>query len=217
MIKNIALCTLLSFGLIAEEPVDYDRLSVALGHLLVKHIQESGFECNIDKVVQGIREEQKGKPSPMGREEYEQIVFTLQERELSRMAEENLEKATAFLDSNREKPGVQNIDSKLQYRVAKEGSGIEVKEESIPLIHYKGTLLDGTPFAASDQPIALPITQSIPGVSKGVVGMKEGERRVLYIHPELAYGTEGELPPNSLLIFEVEVVKADATEALAQK
>ena len=39
--------------------------------------------------------------------------------------------------------------------------------------------------------------------------MKEGEKRVIYIHPDLAYGTYGSLPPNSLLIFEIEVVKAN--------
>ena len=41
--------------------------------------------------------------------------------------------------------------------------------------------------------------------------MKEGEKRTIYIHPELGYGTSGYLPPNSLLVFEIEVVKANAT------
>jgi peptidylprolyl isomerase len=42
--------------------------------------------------------------------------------------------------------------------------------------------------------------------------MQEGEKRTLYIHPEFAYGTKGILPPNSLLTFEVEIVKANAAE-----
>ena len=57
----------------------------------------------------------------------------------------------------------------------------------------------------------MPIKQSIPGFAKGMLGMKEGEKRVLYIHPELAYGLTGQLPPNSLLIFEVEIVKANSS------
>ena len=70
------------------------------------------------------------------------------------------------------------------------------------------------PFLRALNPLsnrsALPIKQSIPGFAKGLVGMKEGEKRILYIHPELAYGLAGHLPPNSLLIFEVEIVKAHA-------
>ena len=40
--------------------------------------------------------------------------------------------------------------------------------------------------------------------------MKEGEKRRIYIHPELGYGTRGRLPPNSLLIFDVEIVEAES-------
>lgn len=53
------------------------------------------------------------------------------------------------------------------------------------------------------------LDETIPGFSKGIVGMKEGEKRTLYIHPDLAYGVNGSLPPNSLLTFEIEIVKAN--------
>ena len=43
--------------------------------------------------------------------------------------------------------------------------------------------------------------------------MKEGEKRRLYVHPELGYGTTGQLPPNELLIFDIEVVKANSDDA----
>lgn len=59
------------------------------------------------------------------------------------------------------------------------------------------------------EPILLPLTKVIPGFSQGMQGMKEGEVRVLYIHPDLAYGTAGQLPPNSLLIFEVKLIEAN--------
>ncbi len=48
--------------------------------------------------------------------------------------------------------------------------------------------------------------------------MVQGEKRTLYIHPELAYGVSGHLPPNSLLIFEVEIVEANpTTEEIVEK
>ncbi len=104
----------------------------------------------------------------------------------------------------------------MQFQIVQQGNGEEVLPDGAPLIHYKGTLLDGTVFATSEaslQPVTLPIKQTIPGFAKGIVGMKEGEKRILYIHPELAYGLSGHLPPNSLLIFEVEVVKANSALA----
>lgn len=206
--KKIVLFLLaLSLPLCAEE-VDPDRLSETLGHLLVRHLQQPGFECNFTKMIQGIEDARAGKPSPMSEEEYEQTILAIQERVFAQTAEKNLASAEAFLKENSLDTQVRALDAKLQFRILKEGEGEEVALDSIPLINYKGTLADGTIFAESDKPVALPIKQSIPGFAQGLVGMKEGERRVLYIHPENAYGVGGNLPPNSLLIFEVEVLKA---------
>lgn len=219
MKRRLAILLLLLAPLCARGEINHDQLSETLGHLLVRHLIQPGFECNFDKVIQGIKDARAGKEAPMSEEEYEQAIYALQETLFLQTAEKNLAQADTFLNENKNEKGVQEIDPKLQFRVAKEGEGNEVGPDSIPLIHYKGSLLDGTVFAHSDNPLPLPIKQSIPGFSKGLVGMKEGEKRVLYIHPELAYGISGNLPPNSLLIFEVEVLKAnsDPFEELAQK
>lgn len=192
---------------LAEE-VDYDKLSETLGHLLVRHLVQPGFECKFDKVIKGIEDAQAGKPSPLSEEEYEQAIYAIQENLFLQAAEKNLVEAEGFLKDNKDREEVQEIDQKLQYRITKNGEGeATVGPDSIPLIQYKGSLIDGTVFANSDEPLHLPIKQSIPGLSRGLLGMKEGEKRILYIHPELAFGVSGNLPPNSLLIFEVEVVK----------
>jgi peptidylprolyl isomerase len=219
MKKFLFLFLLVCTPLCADEEINHDQLSETLGHLLVRHLAQPGFECNFDKVIQGIKDARAGKAPPMSEEEYEQVIYALQETAFLQTAENNLAQADAFLKENKGHDGVKEVDPKLQFRVSKEGEGIEVGPDSIPLINYKGTLVDGTVFALSENPLPLPIKQSIPGFAKGIVGMKEGEKRVLYIHPELAYGISGNLPPNSLLIFEVEVLKAnsDPFEELAQK
>ena len=79
-----------------------------------------------------------------------------------------------------------------------------------PVIKYTGTFLDGSVFGASTEEEMITLDETIPGFSKGIVGMREGEKRTLYIHPELGYGSSGYLPPNSLLTFEIEVIKANA-------
>lgn len=211
-----ALLILSPFLLSAEpspEDIDYDRLSETLGHLIVKGLDQPGFRFNLEKVIEGIRQEKAGQQAPMSEEEYEQAIYQIQEQQFTKMAQQNLLEANAFLKENATKKNVHEIDSKLHYLILQTGNGEIVGPDSSPLIHYTGKLIDGTVFASSadvGEPVVLPIKQSITGFSKGLVGMKEGEKRILYIHPELAHGLSAKLPPNSLLIFEVEVVKANA-------
>lgn len=200
----------------AAPDVDVNAVSETLGHLIVRHLSNPGFEFKIDKIVQGMLDEKAGKPAPMSEEDYEQSIARVQESLFKALADQNLAAANAFLEANGKKEGIVSINPQLQYEICAAGEGDEVTGESTPLIHYTGKLADGTIFASSretDKPIALPIKQTIPGFSSGLLGMKKGEKRVLYIHPELAYGMAGHLPPNSLLIFEVEVLETDTTKA----
>lgn len=202
------------------DQIDKDKIAETLGHLIVRHLVNPGFELSVEKIIAGIQDERSGKPSPLSEEEYEQAIYVIQEHLYNEDAERNLDQANAFLKKNSEFQDITAVDDQLQYRVEKKGEGEVVKEDSVPLIHYSGKLIDGTIFASSqesDEPITLPLQHTIPGFAKGLVGMQEGEKRTLYIHPELAYGIAGHLPPNSLLIFEVEVLKANAPmdEAIA--
>ncbi len=201
------------------EDVNVDKISETLGHLIVRHLENPGFKFNVAKIMEGMKNEAAGKPSPMSEEEYEQTVSMIQENLFVQLAEKNLGAAVAFLEKNAKEEGVISLNPKLQYKVVAAGDGEVVNAESIPLVHYTGKLMDGTAFSSSkesNRPISLPIKQTIPGFTEGLVGMKKGEKRVLYIHPELAYGVSGHLPPNSLLIFEVEIVEADTKAALSQ-
>lgn len=213
--KRIAcLLTIMTASLWAEPAIDKDQLSQTLGHLIVRHLSHSEFELNVDQIVQGIRDEQAGVAAPMSEEEYEQAIVAISQTMFEQTAESNLNAATSFLREKSQETTINVLDpDRLLYTVEKEGMGAAVAEDGMPLIRYHGTLLDGTVFASSaegDQPIALPLKHTVPGFTKGLVGMKEGEKRTLYIHPELAYGVSGHLPPNSLLIFEVEIVQANA-------
>ncbi len=205
---------------VAVENFDSDLISKAVGHMIAKQLKNPGFEFNLEKMIEGMREVAEGKPAPMTEIELQQALAAIQEKVFLQMAENNLAEANAFLKENSAKQEVVSIDEHLQYTITKEGVGNEVKETSTPLIHYTGKLLDGTVFASSldgEKPVALPLTQSIPGFSKGLLGMKEGEKRTLFIHPELAYGISGNLPPNVLLIFDVEIVKAEDEASIAKE
>jgi FKBP-type peptidyl-prolyl cis-trans isomerase len=95
------------------------------------------------------------------------------------------------------------------------GNGAEAKSGQQIAVHYTGTLASGKKFDSSvdrGEPIVftLGIGQVIKGWDLGILGMKVGEKRQLVISPELGYGAQdvggGLIPPNSTLIFQVELV-----------
>jgi FKBP-type peptidyl-prolyl cis-trans isomerase FkpA len=129
------------------------------------------------------------------------------------MAESALEKGEKFLAENAKKEGVQTTESGLQYKHLKEGEGKSPKATDTVLVHYKGTLIDGTEFDSSyrrNQPIEFPLNGVIPGWTEGVQLMKEGGKIQLFIPSRLAYGSRGAggvIGPDETLIFEIELLK----------
>jgi FKBP-type peptidyl-prolyl cis-trans isomerase len=102
----------------------------------------------------------------------------------------------------------------LQVNDLKVGTGLAAAAGDTVTVNYVGALTDGTVFDASKnhgQPFSfkLGVGQVIPGWDQGLIGMKEGGQRVLVIPASMAYGAQavGAIPPNSTLIFEVELVK----------
>jgi FKBP-type peptidyl-prolyl cis-trans isomerase len=105
--------------------------------------------------------------------------------------------------------------SGLVYETLKEGTGATAQPGQTVIMHYTGTLADGTVFDSSrksNKPFPVENIGAggvIPGWNQGIPGMKVGERRKLTIPPELAYGPQGmgsAIPPNATLTFDVELM-----------
>jgi peptidylprolyl isomerase len=103
--------------------------------------------------------------------------------------------------------------SGLKYAIIQEGEGELVGKEKQATVHYSGFLLDGTKFDSSverDEPFTFVagVGQVIPGWDEGVQLMKKGSKARFIVPANLAYGDRdlGKIPPNSTLIFDVEVL-----------
>ena len=118
-----------------------------------------------------------------------------------------------FLAGNREREGVVELPSGLQYEVLREGSGPVPTDEDFVTCHYRGTLIDGTVFddtAERGKPSTFRVTGVVDGFEEGLLRMPAGSRWKLYVPAELAYGARGygrTIPPNAALIFEVELLE----------
>ena len=144
----------------------------------------------------------------------QEIMQAAQQEVVSAQSDDNAAEATAFLATNGVKEGVVTTDSGLQYRVLTKGAGAQPLVDSTVEVHYAGRLLDGTEFDSSVKrgvPAQFGVTQVIAGWTEALQLMPEGSKWELYIPADLAYGPGGSGPigPNSLLIFEVELLKAN--------
>jgi FKBP-type peptidyl-prolyl cis-trans isomerase len=106
--------------------------------------------------------------------------------------------------------------SKLQIEDLKVGDGDEAIDGKKLTVNYKGMLTNGTQFDSSydrSKPFQFTLgnSQVIQGWEQGFKGMKVGGKRKLTIPPDLGYGSsaQGSIPPNSTLIFEVELLNVE--------
>ncbi|MGA2642548.1 MAG: peptidylprolyl isomerase [Spirochaetia bacterium] len=122
-----------------------------------------------------------------------------------------MERSDALAQIAKKWPRLTTTKSGLMFEVLRKGSGGSPSPASRVSVNYTGTLLDGTVFdsTTAGQPAAFQVNEVIPGWTEALVLMQRGEKRRLVIPPELAYGARGApgaIPPNSFLVFEVELL-----------
>ncbi|HRH38340.1 MAG TPA: FKBP-type peptidyl-prolyl cis-trans isomerase, partial [Flavobacteriales bacterium] len=175
--------------------------------------------ANVDAVSEGLRDGMDSAslmdPSVAQQviQKYFQRMQEAQRAEEAKKFEGNRAAGEAFLAENGKKPGITTTSSGLQYEVIKAGTGAKPTMDSKVRVHYTGYLIDGTKFQSSHdsgQPIDYPVTGFVPGWVEALQLMPVGSTWKVYIPSDLGYGAQGGangmIPPNSALIFELELI-----------
>lgn len=193
-----------------------DKLSYAWGLAMGSQLKAMGVkDLDLESYSNAVKAVFKGEEPEMKPEEAQKIIndYLMELQEKATKAAK--EAGTKFLAENKGKEGVKETASGLQYIVEKEGEGAQPTAEDEVTVHYTGRLLDGTVFDSSvnrGEPATFPLNRVIPGWTEGLQLMKEGGKTVFFIPSDLAYGAQGvpnAIPPHSVLIFEVELLKVN--------
>lgn len=201
-----------------------DSLSYALGVQMGTSVRRDSININMDVYEIGYR---AGKdslkllmPDSVMQKVYGKLQEKMQQKQMAK--EQEAEKLRAekgkmlaqsnvqFLAENKTKPGVKVTKSGLQYQILKEGTGPNVKKTDIISIKYIAYFANGELFdsLARNQAVDFPASGLFQGWDEAVQYMKKGGKYKFVFPPEIAFRDRGAgpIPPNSVIIFEMEVV-----------
>jgi FKBP-type peptidyl-prolyl cis-trans isomerase FklB len=201
---------------------DIDKLNYAIGIEIGRNVKRNGLELQDDIFLKGIKDGSEKEEAELLLDEKtrqdvkrEHARAQKEEREKKRKeeAEKNKQEGEKFLAENKTKDGVVTIESGLQYKILKEGTGKKPTAEDTVSVHYVGTLVDGTEFDSSvkrGKPSSFRVNRVVKGWTEALQMMPVGSKWQLFIPSELGYGergSRGKIGPNAVLIFEVELLE----------
>jgi FKBP-type peptidyl-prolyl cis-trans isomerase FklB len=198
------------------------RVSYAIGMMLGHNWQQQGLEVDPEIAARAIKDVQSGGATLLTQTEMQETLAAFQkefkvkqQKMQAELAVTNKAAGEAFLAMNKNNLGVNALPDGLQYIVITNGTGAMPSASDTVTVNYRGTLIDGTEFDSSykrGQPAQFPVGGVIHGWTEALLKMNVGSKWKLFIPSELAYGENGQrgIPPNSVLIFEVELLAAQA-------
>jgi len=169
------------------------------------------YNLDADQVAKGIKAMIAGSDKPMDQEKFRDVMT----KYMADLAKHQSAGNQEYLDTHAKKPGVKVLPDGLQYEIISSGTGKTPLATDTVKVAYKGTMPNGSVFDSSENhggSVSFQVGGVIKGWTEILQMMKEGDKFLVTVPPELGYGTQGApptIPPNQILIFEITLIQVN--------
>lgn len=197
----VLLLCIPTFVFSSEKNKEYGEF---IGHILWERcLQDKDLDPK--DIVNGMKEASENIPSKLKTEEVMHLCLELEKQHFEELAKNNLETSVAFLKEINSQNDIQAIvQDKIYIKILQEGSGDRLLAHESGKFKMKAYRPDGDIFYLNEEGVTQSLEVAIEGFSKGALGMKTHEKRIIYIHPDYAYGLFHPFHPNTVVVVEVE-------------
>jgi FKBP-type peptidyl-prolyl cis-trans isomerase FklB len=215
------LILIISFSTIAQDNLETEikqfsyALGVQLGQQIGQNLSTQTVDIDTGALLMGLSDIIHQSGLKLTVEEMQAAVNNVQANEQKRQQAagvKNKLEGENFLAENKNNRDITELQSGLQYKVLIDGTGDKPAASDTVVVHYRGTLIDGTEFDSSysrGQPVPLQVNGVIQGWQEALPLMSVGSKWQIFVPSTLAYGEQQAGPtigPNSTLIFEIELL-----------
>lgn len=220
----MSACNNASSSLLGDKKIETaeDSLSYSFGQLFAKQVGQDTMllnAINSEVFIKGVYDVLENNQAALTDKQVEEVIGNFVKVVRAKMEAQQegylksiKEEGEHFLEENKTKAGVVELESGIQYKMLVSGNGKSPKASGKIKIAYEGSTIDGQVFDASPEgsPRTFDLGNLISGWKKVLPLMKEGDKWEIYLPYNEAYGERGagdDIPPYSTLIFVIELIE----------
>lgn len=208
---------------LAKPVNDVDKFSYVIGNSIGSRMKQDSIDPNFDYLIRGVKDALYSDSTLLTMEEMQKTMMELDQKTMGQQQgstdwdEEKIKsEGDKYLAENKKKPGVKTTPSGLQYEILEPGKGKKPTLEDWIQIKLRGYFVDGQEFDNTNdkrpEGVEVPVNDPnfLPGWKEAWTMMREGAKWRIVLPPSLGVGAQGAppiIPPNAVLIYEMELVK----------